>query len=71
MQSESEDAECPILAPRDVMQIAFLVEQRIDGPGKEMTKDGRIILGQLTMQWRTAMGDSGSLSTGYLTTKRN
>ena len=67
---DRQDARCPVLAPRDVTQIAFLVEQQGEGPEKEVTKDGRIILGQLSIQWRTAMGDSGFLSTGWLTTKK-
>ena len=70
VQSDMQHTSSPVMAPRDVIQIAFLVDQRIDGPGKEVTKDGRIILGQLSIQWRTEMGDSGFLSTGWLTTKR-
>lgn len=60
----------PSIAPRDVLQIAFLVEQHKDGPGKEVTKDGRTLLGNLDIQWMTVMGDRGSLSTGWLTTKK-
>ena len=60
----------PLMAPRDVLQIAFLVEQQKDGPGKEMTKDGRTLLGNLDIQWMTAMGDRGFLSTGWLITKK-
>ena len=60
----------PMMAPRDVIQIAFLVEHQDDGPRKEVTKDGRVILGQLGIQWRSAMGESGFLTTGWLTTKR-
>ena len=61
--------ERPIMAPRDVMQIAFLVEQE-NGIRKEVTKDGRTILGQLGIQWRSTMGESGYLTTGWLSTKR-
>ena len=68
--SERQDSDKPIMAPRDILQIAFLVEQQKDGPGKEMTKDGRTILGNLDIQWRNVMGDSGFLSTGWLTTKK-
>ena len=60
----------PSMAPRDILQIAFLIEQRKDGPGKEMTKDGRTLLGNLDIQWMTVMGDRGFLSTGWLTTKK-
>ena len=61
---------CPILNPRDVMQVAFMIELKDNGPARELTRDGRIVLGQLSIQWRTAMGDTGFLSTGWLTTKR-
>lgn len=71
----TEQLEYPILVPRDVTQVAFLVDQRDDRPGetssREVTKDGRTILGQLNIQWRTAMGDLGFLSTGWLMTKRS
>ena len=60
----------PRMAPRDILQIAFLVEQQKDGPDKEMTKDGRTLLGNLDIQWMTVMGDKGFLSTGWLTTKK-
>ena len=69
MHKDTPLSECPIMAPRDVMQIAFLVEQNADGARKELTKDGRIMLGQLGIQWRSAMGDSGYLTTGWLSTK--
>lgn len=60
----------PSMAPRDILQIAFLVEQQKDGPSKEMTRDGRTLLGNLDIQWMTVMGDRGFLSTGWLTTKK-
>lgn len=63
-------SNCPILASRDVMQVAFLIEQQDEGPKRELTRDGRVILGQLNIHWRTSMGDAGYLSTGWLTTKR-
>lgn len=70
LKEDKQDAGCPIMAPRDVLQIAFLVEQQDGSSRKEITKDGRTILGQLGIQWRTAMGDSGFLTTGWLATKR-
>ena len=68
--------EPPTLACREVTQVAFLIaEQSVLGgteeiPKKELTKDGRTILGMLTIHWRSAMGDPGVLSTGWLTSKR-
>ena len=60
----------PSMALRDVLQIAFLVEQQKDGPSRETTKDGRTLLGNLDIQWMTVMGDRGFLSTSWLTTKK-
>ena len=65
----------PTLAPREVMQVAFIIyENRDQGAqpveGRELTKDGRILLGTLRIRWRNAMGDPGELSTGLLTTKK-
>jgi trafficking protein particle complex subunit 13 len=68
--------EHPFLKPRDVIQVAFLVEQE-DGVTDGMEElqnslrgDGRAVLGQLAIQWRTSMGERGSLSTGNLMTRR-
>ncbi|KAF2461419.1 hypothetical protein BDY21DRAFT_332035 [Lineolata rhizophorae] len=70
----------PVLNPRDVIQVAFLVEQRrnttideeddhvLSPTGTKVTD--RVALGQLAIQWRSAMGDRGSLSTGLLTSRR-
>ncbi|KAL1957157.1 hypothetical protein VTO42DRAFT_6300 [Malbranchea cinnamomea] len=66
----------PILSPRDILQIAFLVEQEqgqqegVEGLQKDMSRDGRATLGQLSIEWRSAMGDRGFLTTGNLMTKK-
>ncbi len=71
-----EKLDLPKLAPHDVWQVAFLLEQQkeeLDGSEavrKSVSKDGRAVLGQLTIQWRSSMGDPGMLSTGWLTTRR-
>ncbi|RMZ66170.1 DUF974 domain [Pyrenophora seminiperda CCB06] len=63
----------PILSPRDVVQVAFLLEHQ---PGDDddmpdsITEDNKRVLGQLAIQWRSALGDRGSLSTGWLTARR-
>lgn len=65
--------ESPILNPQKIWQVAFLLEKshRHDGNHlDETTKDGRIVLGQLNIHWRTAMGEIGLLSTGWLMTRR-
>ena len=68
---DSTGMRAPTLAPRDVTQVAFLIEQQHrNGAKTEMTKDGRIVLGRLSIQWRTAMGDTGYLSTGWLMTRK-
>ncbi|KAF2266684.1 hypothetical protein CC78DRAFT_122862 [Lojkania enalia] len=66
----------PILNPRDIIQVAFLLEQQVgvDEENYNVEKlspgDTRRILGQLAIQWRSALGDRGSLSTGWLTSRR-
>ncbi|EON62766.1 hypothetical protein W97_01991 [Coniosporium apollinis CBS 100218] len=63
----------PIINPRDVFQVAFFLEQQggLAGDDENAAKlrsgDRRLILGQLSIQWRSAMGDRGTLSTGWLT----
>lgn len=69
-RSDMQHGDKPHMAPRDVLQIAFLVEQQRDGPVKEVTKDGRTLLGNLDIEWMTVMGDKGFLSTGWLTAKK-
>lgn len=59
-RSGIQQTDCPMMAPRDVMQLAFLLEQQTNGPTKELTKDGRAILGTLGIQWRTTMGYASS-----------
>ena len=68
--SDNQHHGKPSMAPRDVLQIAFQVEQQKEGPSKEVTKDGRTLLGNLDIQWMTIMGDRGFLSTSWLTTKK-
>ncbi|MCJ1380513.1 hypothetical protein MMC17_003621 [Xylographa soralifera] len=70
---DAQEIETPALAPQEVTQVAFLIEEQTpqgDELAKELTKDGRTILGVLTIRWRSAMGDPGVLSTGWLTSRR-
>ncbi|KAF2233904.1 hypothetical protein EV356DRAFT_181975 [Viridothelium virens] len=60
---------CPILKPHDVMQVMFKLEKE-GNEEPEVGADGRPILGQLAIQWRSAMGDKGMLVTGSLSGKR-
>lgn len=62
----------PILSPRDVVQVAFLLEQPLEiekSSTEPSEEDGRTTIGQLAIQWRSALGDRGSLSTGWLTAR--
>ncbi|GKZ26638.1 hypothetical protein AbraIFM66951_001680 [Aspergillus brasiliensis] len=73
---EQADPRPPTLHPRDVLQVAFLVEQEegqqegLETLQKDMKRDGRAVLGQLSIEWRGAMGDKGFLTTGNLMTRR-
>ena len=75
---------CPTLNPRDVMQLAFVLEENGELPTTQVEADkpgvihkplaGReeksIALGQLSIRWRGPMGEKGSLKTGWLTAQR-
>lgn len=68
--------EPPTLNPRDVLQVAFLVEQEenrqegLEALQKDLRKEGRATLGQLSIEWRGAMGDKGFLTTGNLMSRK-
>lgn len=53
-----------VLAPQNVMQVAFLLEQR-DGEGLE-EKSVRVLLAQVHIDWRGPLGEKGELTTGWL-----
>ncbi|KAL2434825.1 hypothetical protein ABEF94_008109 [Exophiala dermatitidis] len=75
-KDEKTQAQKPIINPRDIIQIAFLVEQMegvqegIEDLKTSLKRDGRAVLGQLAIQWRSSMGERGSLSTGNLLSRR-
>jgi trafficking protein particle complex subunit 13 len=71
----------PVLNPRDIIQVAFLLEKDnspvssnvvVSGEEPPLATGGdkKLILGQLYIQWRSAMGDRGFLSTGWLTGRK-
>ncbi|KAF3007774.1 hypothetical protein E8E13_010259 [Curvularia kusanoi] len=68
-------AKAPILTPRDIIQVAFLLNEQSSveeshDDASTATDDSKRVLGQLAIQWRSALGDRGSLSTGWLTSRR-
>ena len=71
-----QTANNPILSPRDVLQVAFLVEQEqgvsdgLEELKASLKRDGRAVLGQLLISWRGNMGEPGSLSTGNLLSRK-
>ncbi|KAF3401672.1 Trafficking protein particle complex subunit 13 [Penicillium rolfsii] len=72
----STAAAPPTLNPRDVLQVAFLIEQEegraegLEALQKDLRRDGRATLGQLSIEWRGAMGDKGFLTTGNLMSRK-
>jgi hypothetical protein len=70
------EVERPIMNPRDILQVAFLIEQEagqsdgLEGLQKDLKRDGRATLGQLSIEWRSTMGDRGFLTTGNLLTRK-
>ncbi|KAJ5095254.1 hypothetical protein N7532_007545 [Penicillium argentinense] len=74
--TDASATEPPTLSPRDVLQVAFLVEQEegraegLEALQKDLRKEGRATLGQLSIEWRGAMGDKGFLTTGNLMSRK-
>lgn len=69
---EDAQREPPFLRPRDIYQLAFLVEQASAHPEglKDMKKHDRVVLGQIALEWTGAMGQKGQLTTGNLTSRK-
>ncbi|KAK5073090.1 hypothetical protein LTR51_005732 [Lithohypha guttulata] len=73
--ADHED-EDPLLNPRDVLQLAFLLEQDAgisDGYEElkvNLARDGRTALGQIALEWRSGMGEKGQLTTGTLSSRK-
>lgn len=76
MTADESAAAPPTLNPRDVLQVAFLVEQEegrqegLEALQKDLRRDGRATLGQLSIEWRGAMGYKGFLTTGNLMSRK-
>ncbi|RDW59316.1 trafficking protein particle complex subunit 13 [Aspergillus mulundensis] len=73
---DGADMPPPTLNPRDVLQVAYLVEQEegqqegLEALQKDLRRDSRAVLGQLSIEWRSSMGDKGFLTTGNLLTRK-
>lgn len=73
-RGKSESSNKSPLLPREVTQVAFLVErqnqqQRL--PNQiDLNNDDRTVLGQLEIIWRAVDGDQGFLSTGRLIARK-
>ena len=67
-------ARPPVLETRDVVQVAFLLkEERGRGEPEEVRRpagEAKFILSQLNIQWRSGMGDRGSINMGRLRGKQ-
>lgn len=57
--------ETVVLKPQDVEQVMFVLEEK----EKQHNSDARIPLAQLNIDWRSAMGERGSLTTGWLASR--
>jgi len=62
--------EKPLLAPRDVIQVAYLLTETADAVKSPDFKETRLDLAQLSVAWRGNMGEEGKLSTGWLSARR-
>jgi hypothetical protein len=74
--AEKSLSNAPVLNPRDVVQVAFLLEQMKNTEDENHDSrslppgDAKTMLGQLAIQWRGSLGERGSLSTGWLSCRR-
>jgi hypothetical protein len=70
----AQNSQPAILNPRDIFQVAFLLEGDLEEPSpQEQPAAGaekRFIIGRLNIEWRSSMGDRGNISTGWLTGKK-
>ncbi|GAB7365229.1 hypothetical protein MBLNU230_g6315t1 [Neophaeotheca triangularis] len=57
--------EATVLKPQDVEQVMWLLEEE----EKVMEEGARVPLARLNLNWRGAMGEKGSLTTGWLTSR--
>ena len=64
-----EDSGGVVLKPQDVEQVMFVIEEQADDVGVE-DESSRRTLAQLNIDWRSAMGEKGNLTTGWLATSR-
>lgn len=70
---QSSYRQRPILHCGEVLQAAFLV-QRLDrqaNDSDESLRDGKIVIGQVSVAWRGDMGATGSLTTDFLASGRS
>lgn len=68
--ASAENLAKPILEAGDIFQLAYLVlRQSSDDTRLEYTADRKVLLGQMSIRWRRAMGESGVLNTGWLSAK--
>ena len=66
-----ESSNAPVLHPNDTLQVAFLLESKVSTKDQPPNStDEKTTLGQLNIQWRSAMGDRGSLKTSMLSGRK-
>ena len=61
----SSERDATSLKPQDIEQLMFLIKENEAPPHAS----GRLPLAQLNIDWRSAMGERGSLTTGWLASK--
>lgn len=61
-----EDRDMVVLKPQDIEQVMFLLTAK---QGYLDAATGRVPLAQLNIDWRSAMGERGSLTTGWLASR--
>ncbi|KAK4610685.1 putative trafficking protein particle complex subunit 13 [Fulvia fulva] len=67
MMNGEEGREALVLKPQDVEQVMFILKEETEQKDEEVGV--RVPLGQLHIDWRSAMGEKGSLTTGWLSSR--
>lgn len=62
--------EHPMLNPGDVLQVAYLLKEKANAEKPDDSRDNRLPLAQMSISWKSGMGENGHLSTGWLTARR-
>lgn len=70
LSSTDNTKEHPMLNPGDVIQVAYMLREKPGADKPDDSRDSRLPLAQMSISWKSSMGENGHLSTGWLTARR-